>query len=173
MLLQELINESLINVDLRAKAKDAVIEEMVDLLTKEGIIGNKHEFIDVIKRREHIESTAIGDGIAIPHGRSSEVKRLSVAFARSKEGVDFSSLDKKPVHLIFMIAAPQEARKEYLQAVAKIARLLKSNVMKERLLKADKPSKVMDILKEFDHAAPGELLVETKEGRVIYKKGKK
>lgn len=173
MLLQELIDESLINVDLKPKVKDAVIEEMVDLLLKEGIISNKQEFVDVIKRRESIESTAIGDGIAIPHGRSPQVERLSVAFTRSKKGVDFSALDKKPVHLIFMIAAPQEARKEYLQAVAKIARLLKSNVMKERLLKADMPSKVMDILKEFDHAAPGELLIETKEGRVIYKKGKK
>jgi fructose-specific phosphotransferase system IIA component len=173
MLLQELIDENLMNVDLKAKVKDAVIEGMVDLLLKEGIISNKQEFIDVIKKRESIESTAIGDGIAIPHGRAPQVERLSVAFTRSKKGVDFSSLDKKPVHLIFMIAAPQEARKEYLQAVAKIARLLKSNVMKERLLKADTPSKVMDILKEFDHAAPGELLIETKEGRVIYKKGKK
>lgn len=173
MLLQELIDEGLINIDLKAKAKNAVIEEMVDLLIKEGIISNKQGFVDVIQRRENIESTAIGDGIAIPHGRSPQVERLSVAFARSKKGVDFSSLDKKPVHLIFMIAAPQEARKEYLQAVAKIARLLKSNVMKERLLEADKPPKVMAILKEFDHAAPGELIIETREGRVIYKKGKK
>jgi len=173
MLLQELIDENLINVNLKSETKDVVIGKMVDLLIKEGIISNEQEFIDVIKKRENIESTAIGDGIAIPHGRSPQVRNLSVVFARSKEGVDFSSLDKKPVHLIFMIAAPQEARKEYLQAVAKIARLLKSNVMKEMLLKADNPSKVMDILKEFDHAAPGELLIETKEGRVIYKKEKK
>ena len=168
MLLSELITPSLISCELSGRTKDDVIGELVNLFASENIIENKDEFIEKIKVREQIESTAIGNGIAIPHARSSSVKKLAVAFGKSKDGVDFDSADEKPVYLFFMIAAPENAHKEYLQAVAKVARFLKCNGIKEKLLTANSKEDVIKIISEFDNIYKNGISVKTKEGRVIY-----
>jgi fructose-specific phosphotransferase system IIA component len=169
MLLQELIDEDLIIMDVSSKDKYAVIEELIQLFVKKGIVRDKGEFIRDIRNREEIESTAIGEGIAIPHARSQAVKELKVAFARSKGGVDFKALDKRSVYLIFMVAAPAHARKPYLQAVAKVARFLKSKVLKEALLKAETREKVLELVRDFDGVLPESLKIKTKKGRIIHK----
>ncbi len=168
-MLLDLIKEELITAELKSKEKDGVIREMCELLAKAGVVGELDEFIKGIKKREEIESTAIGDGIAIPHARSETVKELAVAFGGSKEGVDFQSLDEKPVQLVFMIAAPNDARKEYLQAVARIARFLKVKNFKQRLLEARTTEDVLRVIEEFDARFPKKMEVETKAGRVVYK----
>ena len=160
--------QELIKTDLKSKDKWSIIEELAQLFVDAGYVEDKNEFVNALRRREEIESTAIGDGIAIPHARSEAVKELHVAFGRAKDGVNFDALDKKPVHLIFMIAAPQNVRKEYLQAVAKVARLLKSQVMKKALLNANTVDEVMRIIMDFDGVAPEQVKIKTKEGRVVY-----
>ena len=171
MLLSELLTPDLVILDLKARDKRDIIAEMVDLFVQSGIVTDKEKFIEMVEKREQIESTAIGGGIAIPHARSEVVKQLRVGFARSKEGVDFDALDRKPVHLIFMIAAPIDVRKEYLQAVAKVARLLKSSVMRKALMDAETKEDVMRVIMDFDGVVPERVEVKTKEGRVIYKQG--
>ncbi len=168
MFLNNLMEEGLINCAIESRKKNEVIEEMADMFVNAGVVTDKDDFCGAIKRREEIESTAIGGGIAIPHGRAESVKILKVAFGRAEKGVNFEAIDKNPVNLIFMIAAPIDARKEYLQAVAKIARLLKSRFMKEALLKADKPGDVMKVIRDFDAMLIEEVKVETREGRVIH-----
>lgn len=167
--MNEVMDEKLINCDIAARDKKGLIEEMTDMFVEAGVVTNRKDFRDSIIKREEIESTAIGGGAAIPHGRSNAVKSLRVAFGRSKKGVNFDAMDKKPVNIIFMIAAPQDARKEYLQAVAKIARLLKSRVMKEALLLSETPKDVMKIIYDFDNVLIEEIKVVTKEGRVIHR----
>lgn len=169
MLLGEHINEDLILCDIHSKKKNDAIEEMIELFAKADVVKDKEDFSNAIKRREELESTGIGRGVAIPHGRSSSVKELKVAFARSKEGIDFQALDKKPVYLIFMIAAPTEVKKEYLQIVAKIARLSKSKVMREALQKKENPKDVMELIRDFDHMVIEDISVKTKDGRVLYR----
>jgi len=151
-----------------SKTKYDVIDELVNLLVSENIVENKEEFIDKIKIREQVESTAIGDGIAIPHARSSSVKKLAVAFGKSNEGIDFESADEKPAHLFFMIAAPENEHREYLQAVAKVARFLRCNGNKEKLLATNSNDDIMKIISAFDNIPNDKMPVETKEGRVIY-----
>ncbi|HID96019.1 MAG TPA: PTS sugar transporter subunit IIA [Candidatus Latescibacteria bacterium] len=168
-MLSDLIREGMIIPELEYRKKEDVIREICRLFVEAGVVSDLEKFIESIQKREQIESTAIGDGIAIPHGRSETVKGLAVAFAGSKEGIDFESLDGKPVHLIFMIAAPNEVRKEYLQAVARIARLLKIKDLKRKLLEAKTREDVMAVIKEFDSRFPTRMEVETKEGRVVYK----
>lgn len=170
MLLQELIDEDLIHPELLAEEKNGVIEELAELFVKKGVVKNKDEFIADIKKREDLESTGIGDRVAIPHARSASVSELRVVFGRSTQGIDFKALDRKPVNLIFMIAAPLEVRKEYLQAVAKVARFLKSETLKGAMIRAKSRKAMMDIVIDFDGVLPESLKVETKEGRVIYKK---
>lgn len=170
MLLQELIDERFIITDLTAKNKDKALGELAELFVKNNIVTDKNEFVNLIKKREEIESTGIGEGIAIPHARSNSVREMKIAFGRSKKGIDFKALDRRQVHLIFMIAAPVELRKPYLQAVAKVARFLKSKVLKQSLLKAETPEEVMDLIRDFDGVLPEALKVKTKQGRVIHKK---
>jgi mannitol/fructose-specific phosphotransferase system IIA component (Ntr-type) len=131
-------------------------------------VENPESFRNTIRKREELESTAIGDGIAIPHGRSQVVKELKVDFARSKDGVDFKAKDRKPVFFIFMIAAPETARKEYLQIVAKIARFLKSKIMREALMKAKTARDVIELIRDFDNMLVEEIQIKTKKGRVLY-----
>ncbi|MFQ5867396.1 MAG: PTS sugar transporter subunit IIA [bacterium] len=170
MLLGKYMSEDLIICNLTSKGKMEVIEEMVELFVKTGVVKNKEEFCTTIRKREELESTAIGGGIAIPHGRSNSVKELKVAFARSKDGVDFKAMDKKPVHIIFMIAAPLKDRKKYLQIVAKIARLLKSKIMQEALLKTETPKDVMELIQDFDKMLIEEIKIKTKKGKIVYRK---
>ena len=170
MLLQELMDERFIIMDLAGRTKDKAIEELAEIFVKNNIVEDKNEFVALIKKREEIESTGIGEGIAIPHARSNSVKELRVVFGKSKKGVDFKALDRRPVYLIFMIAAPNELRKPYLQAVAKVARFLRSKVLKEAIIKVSSPEEVMDLVRDFDGVIPEALRVKTKEGRVIHKK---
>jgi len=170
MLLGKHMSDDLILSQIISTKKAAVIEELVDLFCKAGVVDDKGKFLATIQKREQLESTAIGQGVAIPHGRSESVKELKVVFARSKDGVDFKALDKKPVHLIFMIAAPDTVRKEYLQIVAKIARLSKSKVMREALLSVETAQDVMELIRDFDNMLIEEISIKTKQGRVLYRK---
>ncbi len=168
MLLAKYMSGDLMLMDLKSKKKVDVIDELVRLLAQAGCVRDVDGFAATIQRREELESTALGGGIAIPHGRDHGVEDLKVAFARSREGVDFRSKDNKPVHLIFMIAAPDSLHREYLQIVAKIARLLKSKIMRETLLRCETPKDVMELVRDFDNMLMEEIEIKTKEGRVLY-----
>ncbi len=169
MILSDLMNEKSVLLSFHDTKKAEILREMVECLSTNGLLQDKEEFASAIFERENVESTAVGGGVAIPHGRSSSVSKLSVIFGRTRDGVDFESLDGKPVNFIFMVAAPLEASKEYLQAIAKVARLLKSEVMRKRLLEAETVQEIMDVVKDFDQILPEKIEVKTKEGRVIYK----
>ena len=171
MLLTELIKEDRVILNLKSLTKKDAIKEMAEHFKQLGLVEDKDKFIEKILERESIESTGIGEGIAIPHARCDSVKELSVVFARSEQGVEFDSIDGKPVHLIFMIGAPQDVKKEYLQTIAKIARLLKTRHYKEDLLKAKTVKEIMQVFTSFDDRFPREMAVKTKNGRVIHQKG--
>ena len=92
-----------IMMDIDAKEKIAAIEEMVNFLVANEFVSDGKVFLKALAKRENLESTGIGDGIAIPHARTDAVAGLILAFARSQDGVDFSAIDGKPSHLIFLI----------------------------------------------------------------------
>ncbi len=169
MLLEDFVKEENIITELSAKDKKSAIYEMCDALAASGTISDKDEFARGILAREEVESTAIGNGIAIPHTRSASCTNLSICVASSKEGIEFSALDGKPVYTIFMIAAPQESKKEYLQVIAKIARFLKHETNRKQLIEAATTKDVLGIIGDFDASCPGVETVKTKDGRVIHK----
>ncbi|NOZ64609.1 MAG: PTS sugar transporter subunit IIA [Caldiserica bacterium] len=167
-MLIEVMGENLIIDELKHREKDEIINEIASKFKEAGVIKDETKFIEEVKAREQIESTAIGGGIAIPHARSDTVEKLTVAFAKSKEGIDFDSLDGKPVHLIFMIAAPPDVKKGYLQILARIARLCKNERMKEALIKAQNKHEILGIIKGFDIGSEKPERIRLKEGRTIY-----
>jgi fructose-specific phosphotransferase system IIA component len=169
--LQEFMDENLIISDLKSKDKQSIIEEMVEKFIKKHIITDREAFLGAIRKREELESTAIGNGIAIPHARIQGVTKLQVALGKSENGFDFQSLDKKPVFIIFMIASPLDVRKEYLQIVAKIARFAKNEALRKAILQAKNTQQVWKVIKDFDNLLPEEIQVKTKGGRVIHRNG--
>jgi fructose-specific phosphotransferase system IIA component len=150
MKLSSFLREDLIQLELQSKTKNDVIQECIDLISKAGEITNKEEFKKTILEREQLETTGIGDGIAIPHGRTDAVKQLVIAFGKSKDGIDFQSLDGNPAYLFFMIASPQNASGVYLRVLAKISRLLKSYDFRTALRNAETPAQVIEIFQEAE-----------------------
>jgi PTS system fructose-specific IIC component len=171
-MLTEVMGEDLVIVELKSKEKEDAIREMALRLKQTGIIKDENAFIGAIIDREKIESTAVGEGIAIPHARSDTVDGLAVVFARCEEGIDFGALGGKPVRLMFMIACAPEITKGYLQILARIARLCKNGKMKDALMKARDCKEVMGLIKSFDAGSGTLEEVKLKKGRTVYSNNK-
>ncbi len=147
MHLREFFSEDAINLDLEATAKDAVLKEMVGLLK----LDEKSDAMlyKMLKRRETLGSTGIGQNIAIPHCRSLVVNRLRVAFGRKLEGIDFKAIDDKPVNYLFLIVAPPlEVSNQYLPVLGKIAQFAKEPDVPERLARLKTGAEFLQLLEE-------------------------
>ena len=126
MEIKDFLDAKAVKPRLESKSKDEVLEELTDLLEKTGKVTDREEFLMVIREREELGSTGIGYNIAIPHARSTGIKGLTGAFGVSKGGIDFDAMDKQPVYLFFVLAAPKNAAGDYLKALATISRLLRN-----------------------------------------------
>ncbi|MDU5334797.1 fructose-specific PTS transporter subunit EIIC [Enterococcus sp.] len=136
-----LIKDAMI-MDLQATTKKAAIDEMVQKMYDAGRISDTDIYKEGILNREAQTSTGLGDGIAMPHAKNSAVKEATVLFAKSKNGVDYESLDGQPTYLFFMIAAPEGANDTHLQALAALSRLLINPDFVAKLKAADSPDQV-------------------------------
>jgi len=122
---------------------------MADRLARGAGVRDPELLLEMLRRRESLGSTGIGKGVAIPHGRSLAVTELRVLFARSQHGVEFDSMDKKPVHLFFLIVAPpQDKRNEYLPLLGRIAELVKEKKIRDRLRKVEQFDDLRELLEE-------------------------
>ncbi len=144
--ISELLSTSSVILDLKAKEKIEAIKELASVLIEQGIINDTEEFYAAILKRENLESTGIGSGVAIPHARTRAVKNIVLAFGRSQAGVDFSSLDGKPSHLIFLIAAPEEQKSEYIITLARLSKILRNEEVRVRLNRAKSPEEILAIV---------------------------
>lgn len=147
MHLREFFAEDAIDLNLKSTSKDAVLKELVGLLKlDEKADGMLYK---MLKRRETLGSTGIGQNIAIPHCRSLVVSRLRVAFGRKLEGIDFKAIDDKPVHYFFLIVAPPlEVSNQYLPVLGKIAQFAKESEVPDRLAKLKTPPQFLKLLED-------------------------
>jgi PTS system fructose-specific IIC component len=144
--ISEILLQPAIILDLKAKEKVEAIKELSAVLIEQGIVTDADEFFNAILKRENLESTGIGSGVAIPHARTKAVKNIILAFGRSQAGVDFSSLDGKPSHLIFLIAAPEEKKSEYIITLARLSKILRKEQVRVLLNHANTPEEVLTIV---------------------------
>jgi len=135
-------------MDIKARDKITVLKELVGYMAEHNLVNDGDEFFNALSKRENLESTGIGEGVAIPHARTDAVVDLILAFARAPKGVDFSSIDGKPSHLIFLIASPVNKKSEYIMTLAKLSRLLRKQSVKEQLMKAKDAREVLAIIKK-------------------------
>ncbi|MGQ9708013.1 MAG: PTS sugar transporter subunit IIA [bacterium] len=148
--LSELLSRSSIILSLQSKEKKEVIIELAAPLIAGGLVTDEKEFVAAILRRENLESTGIGHGVAIPHARTNAVKTTTLAFGRSSEGVDFSSLDGKLSHLIFLIAAPEAMKREYIWTLAKLSSLLRQDEVRRGLNSAQSVDQVLAVIEQYE-----------------------
>ena len=132
--------------DLCGKEKSEVLDEMAHRLADSESGLDRAQVLRVLEEREKISTTAIGEGVAIPHGKLPSVQRVSGLFARSLQGVDFASLDGEPTTLFFTLIAPQDAAADHLKALARISRLLKDPDLRHRLLSATTSQELYNII---------------------------
>jgi len=150
MKIMEFLNKKAMTTNLKASDKEGVIKELVELLAKAGDIKNKDELIKALLTRESLGSTGIGQGIGIPHAKSSAVKSLVAAFGLSQKGVNFDSLDGEPAYIFFLLIAPEESAGPHLKALARISRMLKDKYFREMLRKSKDEKEVLKIVEEED-----------------------
>ncbi|MBF0122684.1 MAG: PTS sugar transporter subunit IIA [Candidatus Omnitrophica bacterium] len=138
--------------DLKAGTKKELIEEIVGMMVDAGAFEKKHKLkiIDVLMAREALGSTAIGQGIAIPHGKTDCVDNLVAGLAVSKRGIDFDALDGEPAYIFFLLAAPSDSAGPHLKALARVSRLLKDKYFRESLKSAKDKKEILELVSRED-----------------------
>lgn len=146
MRISELLQKESIALGRKPQDKADAIGQMVELLAKSGSLEDKKKFKQAILERERLSTTGIGEGIAIPHGKSSAVKRAALAAMVVPQGVDFVSADGAPVHLLFMIAVPEEGAELHLEVLERLAAMLMDEDFRKRLTAAKDAAEFLHIL---------------------------
>ena len=142
----DLYKENTVCMNLKSKTKQDVINEMVELLDKNGILNNKNEFKKEILEREELSSTGFGNGIAIPHAKTSAVKIPRVAVGISKDGFDFDSVDGNKANLIFMIAAGYDDNDLHLKTLSHLAQNLMDDEFVKEILNSKSKKEIVQLL---------------------------
>ncbi|RLB12224.1 MAG: PTS sugar transporter subunit IIA [Deltaproteobacteria bacterium] len=150
MKLSEIIEQDDIIPELQAEDKAGVLEELAEVICRHEPLLNKKRLVQVLMDRERLGTTGIGDGIAIPHGKIDVLKTPLLSFGRSKKGINYNAIDNKPVHLFFLLVAPENSSGLHLHILARIARLLKNNKFKKGLMEADTEEEIYKIITEAD-----------------------
>lgn len=152
MKIMDFLSKKAIVMDIKSAKKEDAIEELADALINAGDIDKTHrdKLIDALMTREQLGSTAIGQGVAIPHAKTEGVVKLVAAFGLSKKGVNFDSLDGEPAYIFFLLVAPQDSAGPHLKALARISRLLKDKYFRDNLRACAEEKAVIDIITEED-----------------------
>jgi len=146
----DFLEASRIIPDLKGRDKQGVLKEMAGWMASQDPSLDAQSLLAILLEREKVSTTAIGEGVAIPHGKMPNAKRISGAFARSPQGVNFDSLDGGLTHLFFLLVAPEDSAADHLKALARIARLLKDPAFRARLMKGKTSAEIFNAIKEED-----------------------
>ncbi len=149
MKILEVLSKDAIIVDLKAKDKKGVLEELVTPVARLSGVSQE-DLIRVLMERERLGSTGIGGGIGIPHGKCRELSSLMLGIGVSKRGVAFDTMDRRPAHIFFLLLAPENSAGLHLELLSHISRLLKSEDFKSMLMKAETPEEIFEVIREKD-----------------------
>ena len=156
MKITDLLDEQSIKLNATANSKKQALEQIINLMDQTGNIENLEEYKQVVFRREEQGTTGIGEGIAIPHGKSSAVKKASLAAMVIPGGVNFDALDNQKVNLMFLIAAPETKDNIHLEVLSRLSALLMDEKFREKLKSAKTPKEFLNYIDEAEKAKYGE-----------------
>lgn len=147
MKISDVLHKEAIVCGLMAQDKEGVISEIGKILSQVSGVSSE-EIVRVLTEREGLGSTGIGGGIGIPHGKINGFETPVMAFGLSRKGVDFESLDGKPVHIFFVLLTPENAPSIHLKLLAGVSKILRNEPFRQRLLMAKNSEEILDILRD-------------------------
>lgn len=146
MKIMDFLDKRAIKLNMEAVEKEDSLKELVDVLAETQDIGDKKSILKSLVERESLGSTGIGQGIAIPHGKTDRVSELVAVLGISQKGVNFEALDGEPVYIFFLLVAPKDTAGPHLKALAQISRLLRDTYFCELLRRCKTPDEVYDLI---------------------------
>ncbi len=149
MLLGQLLTADRIKVPLESRDKPSVLRELVSLLVS-TVGGESGDVLRAVNEREDLQSTGFGHGIAIPHARTPTLTGLALVAGRTAAPIDYGAVDGQPVRLLFLVAGPESASGDQVRALSRIARLVRRDYLRERLLKAATPEDFAAVVREAE-----------------------
>ena len=158
--IKDMLRHDLILDDIKASDKTGVLREFAALLRSAEKIKDEDELVRVLLERELLGSTGIGDGVAIPHGKLHIIPEMIVAFGRSRNGVNYDSIDSKPVYLFFLLVTPEDMPGEHLRALARISRIFKNPALRDNLRRASERDPLLRLIYEEDSRYPQPVAVQ-------------
>ena len=161
MRITDLLSEKAIELNVKAKDKNDIINKMAELMLKTGRITDVNEYKELVFKREEEGSTGVGEGIAIPHGKGNCVTEPGLVAMVVPEGVEYNALDGKPVNLLFMIAAPDTNSNVHLDVLSRLSTMLMDADFKNKLISAKSKKEFLEIINETEKEKFKE---ETKQG---------
>jgi PTS system nitrogen regulatory IIA component len=150
MKIMDILVEDAVILDLGVRAKREVLAEMANALAKVEPRVEAGRLLEVLLEREALQSTGIGEGVAIPHGKMVGLDRLLASFARSREGIDFDSIDGQLTHHFFLLVVPEHSGGQYLKALARISRFFRDAAFRQKLTEAESLADVVRAIEEED-----------------------
>jgi mannitol/fructose-specific phosphotransferase system IIA component (Ntr-type) len=154
MKLREIVVEDAIIPCLKADKREDAVREMIQALVDAGTISTdqQDEFTKAVMSRERKGSTGFGNGVAVPHVKSTKIEKITVAVGISKEGIEFNALDKQPVYSLFLLLSPEDRPEEHLDAMEAIFGNLSQDQFRKFLRQAESVEEVLTLLEEADNS---------------------
>jgi PTS system nitrogen regulatory IIA component len=150
MKIMDFLSSDSITVELKATDKKSAIVELVEMLKATKKVKKTDEIIEVVLEREKLGSTGIGQGVAIPHGKTDVLQEQVGALGISRKGIEFNSLDGEPVHIIFLLVGPVEVAGQHLKALSRISRLFKDKFLRQAIREAVTKEEIVKIIQQED-----------------------
>jgi len=136
--------------ELKAENKTEVLKELAGIVTSNFSNLNYQKTLEALQERENLCSTAMDEGVAIPHGKLHGISNIIIAFGKSSKGIDFDSLDNKPTTLFIMLLSPEDSSKQHIKALAKISNIFKNNTFRNNIINSDNAEEILEFITEED-----------------------
>lgn len=154
MKLHHYLRPEFVILDLRTEGVESTLRDMVHNLADHGLVDDEQPVLDALMQREAAQSTGIGGGLAVPHAVYPELGATVIGLALSRAGIDFLSLDEKPVHTFFLLLSPPASSGTHVKLLARIARLMRQPGVLDELLAADTAEGVIERIRHLDELHP-------------------
>ena len=148
MKISDILNEQLVVTGLKGNSKEEIIDAMIDIVSTSPRVQDKERVRQAIFDREKIMSTGVGNGFAIPHGKTEAVSDIVAAFAVTEQPIDYQSLDAKPVRLVFLLVGKENMVGPHIKLLSRISRLMNKEDFRKRLLAIKSPKEILDVFKQ-------------------------
>jgi fructose-specific phosphotransferase system IIA component len=147
MKISDILTEDLVVAGLKGGSKEEIIDAMVDLVATSPKVLDKERVLAAILERERIMSTGVGNGFAIPHGKTDAVADIVAAFAVTEKDIDYDSLDEKPVRLVFLLVGKDNLVGPHIKLLSRISRLMNKEEFRKRLLTVASPKDILEMFR--------------------------